>query len=557
MEREYNIYNLFNLKRMLVTNQHEDYDSISFIISKIYLKKFELRIRKPKYADEANEVISKFTKEENEFADKVVGEYNDLDLGKVIVDVFNNFSDKLFGIRGIEISTNKLSSLAINLLKLNKDDTLIDYGSGLGTFLINSLVMTGELKKITGVEISISGSLMSNMALACLLDDDKYEIIHDKIEDLNKELSTYTKSFIYPPFGLRHFMENTKSELFDYTFKNSNSYEWILIDKMLSHLDKEQGRAVAVVTGRCLFTTTDFEYRKSLFEAGLIEGIVEIPKGALLNTNISTYLVVFSNNNDNVRLLALSENKYIKPSELMDLEIANKYFSNPDFITSSVSLSTSVNVCPSNIINENVYKDSFKDIDMISLNEVAEVYVGSPHTKKHFESIITKEKTNYQILTSGDISDGIVDWDNLPYIINDDDKLERFAIHKNDMVITSKSSKFKTVVLDFEPDHNIVVTGGMLIIRALEDKINTIFLKTFFDSELGKQAIDAIATGSVIVSISAKDLRNINIPKVDIEKQNAIARKYNRYSSSLAAYLKEVEDLKNKINNLFDTEMED
>ncbi len=49
-------------------------------------------------------------------------------------------------------------------------------------------------------------------------------------------------------------------------------------------------------------------------------------------------------------------------------------------------------------------------------------------------------------------------------------KFDKFAVKFGDVIVTSKSSKIKTVVIDIEPKEKILVTGGMLIVRPQSDK---------------------------------------------------------------------------------------
>ena len=92
----------------------------------------------------------------------------------------------------------------------------------------------------------------------------------------------------------------------------------------------------------------------------------------------------------------------------------------------------------------------------------------------------------------------------------------------------------------------------MIIIRPNKEKLNPIYLKAFLDSELGQQELRMIQKGSIIVSINAKDLSNIDVPYLDIKKQEQIAKSYQNNVSSLIALKEEAREIENKLKNILD-----
>ena len=125
------------------------------------------------------------------------------------------------------------------------------------------------------------------------------------------------------------------------------------------------------------------------------------------------------------------------------------------------------------------------------------------------------------------------------------------------MVVTSKSSKVKVGVIDFNPTEKIIVTGGMIIVRPDLTKINPIYLKVFLDSDPGRSALKMIQKGSAIVSIGSNDLAEVMIPLIDKSKQDLIANKFNNKVTNLIAFKKEIEQIEKSIKSLFNEEMED
>ena len=94
----------------------------------------------------------------------------------------------------------------------------------------------------------------------------------------------------------------------------------------------------------------------------------------------------------------------------------------------------------------------------------------------------------------------------------------------------------------------------MLIVRPQLNKLNPTYLKMFLDSEIGQKALKSKQKGSIIVSITANSLSSIEIPMIDIKKQNEKAERYNEKLSTLATYKQEIERIENSLKNLFEEE---
>lgn len=69
---------------------------------------------------------------------------------------------------------------------------------------------------------------------------------------------------------------------------------------------------------------------------------------------------------------------------------------------------------------------------------------------------------------------------------------------------------------------NLLVTSQLCIIRPDQTKINPIFLKWYLESESGKEKIMIEQKGSSIQKISIASLKKIEIPEVELKKQEKI-----------------------------------
>lgn len=487
-----------------------------------------------------------------------------LDLSEIQEVVFDALSGNNPMIRDYNLTYDKsLFEIVYNILNIDGAGHIVyDMGSGNGNFLANvykkSLEKGYVLKKLIGKEINTEQAEISKMALKIITNDNVSTLI--KIGNaLDAENFGYTKAFVFPPFGMKQlYNEKTrKSQIFaNIELSSRNTGEWLFIDKMLSQIGG-QWSAVALVTAGSLYRTTDEEYRSKLIQNGLLEAVIELPAGILKNTGVKTDLLVFSKGNNKVKFIDASK----------DFERLNK--SNEIVLLSDAIIEKYNNVnCPSKTIDE--LKESHniepsrnlmeeKEIENgVLLSEIANVFSGNQYTLGVFDknNMLSNEKTGYCILTSSDIEDGLVNWNSLQSIKMDSDKFDKYCVQKNDIIVTSKSSKVKTVVVDIEPKEKIIVTGGMLIVRPKDDKINSTYLKLFLDSEQGQQSLKAIQKGMIIVSINVRDLNNLVIPLIDIDKQEKKAERYNNMLSTLFVYKKEIKQLEEQIKHAFEDEVE-
>lgn len=461
----------------------------------------------------------------------------------------------------IENSNNYICELVNDLLQIDgTGHSVMDFGSGIGNFLAYVYKKAHDsgfiLKDLFGIEINPEQAHISQMALSILTDGSVNPLIKtgNALERVNYP---YTVAYAFPPLGIWKLLNDDfrKSFLFsNIYFTNKNTAEWLFIDNMLSC--EFCKRAIALVTSKALFNDADIEYRNKLISSGLLEGIIELPAGSLWFTAIKTYMLVFSKNNKEVKFVDASnvidaENKRYVNLELPVKTITNMYFSKDVKTKSIEELMDVPNLCPSTVL-----LDVKKFNNGVELKQLANVFIGSQYTLGIFENkgLISDKKTSYRILTSSDIDNGIVRWESLKFVNMKDNKFDKYAVQYGDVVVTSKSSKVKTVVIDIKPKEKILVTGGMLIVRPQLNRLNPTYLKMFLDSEIGQKALKSKQKGSIIVSITANSLSSIEIPMIDIKKQNEKAERYNEKLSTLATYKQEIERIENSLKNLFEEE---
>lgn len=415
-------------------------------------------------------------------------------------------------------NNDSIKNLIIKLLDIKDNDEVIDLGTGEGLFF--QTIKNNNLNiKAKGVELSLKP--YENSLIYSTLLDFRPEFINCNVTDVSN--LSYDKGYIYAPLG-RTILDNDSEFQDNNKFKKLTSLSWLFVDKLIEGLT-DSNKFAAILSDSCLFRNHDDLYRNFLIENNYIESIIKLPTSIVFETNISMNIVIFSKNNKHIKFF--DSNKYKTPSELglrlNDLKVEDLLI---DFNSDDTLKVDYKNLDSSNqLIVTKYLQDKIELKYSTILSDVVEINQGSQYTISYFKDKITTENTNYKILTSNDIVNNSVDYD-LLLQIKEDEKLSKRIAVANDIVMTAKSSTIKTLLLDNEIDSNIVVTGGMFILRPNIDKINPVFLKMFLESNVGIAVIKTIQKGSVIPIINKSDLMNLEISCPPIEIQNEIVKDY-------------------------------
>ncbi len=547
--------NYNNIKNIVLQQSMMNSDYAQTFIENVYsLLVSRNIIKNPKIDLESIELKSVPETLSNSLSDLSVDE-----LKQMVREVLYQNSYRRYGAR--EHTTPQLNELTYRLLELDKsgDNEVLDLCTESGTFIarvLDSGASDCVQKTIYGREINNKFAYIAKLVSDIFGNDfTKVDISNGDIFKENFAVK-FDKARIFIPLITRVFIdEESSSSMFnDVPFRTIANSGWAFIDKALSN-KKDNFRAVAMVLGKNLWENQTSLYRKHIIENGYLEGIIELPTKVLPYTGVQLFLLVLSNNNKEVKFLDASsltiknKNRFSEREIVVTLDIGSildAYFDCKNTKTINETLELK-NLTPSLVTAK---KREIKN--GIRLSDLAEVFTGNQYTLKNFEGMISEDETGYSILRSNDIDNYIINSNNLIHINYEDTKFDKYCIKYGDVIVTSKSSKVKVGVVDFEPKEKIIVTGGMIIVRPDITKLNPTYLKVFLDSEFGQQSIKAIQKGTVIITLNAKDLSEIKIPFVEIEKQESISNQYQRKVASLLALRNEASEIEKQILSLFD-----
>lgn len=471
-----------------------------------------------------------------------------------IIEIIGGLSEYAGRRGGGENTTVKsIIDLSLELLTLEKEDTLLDVGSGIGTTLLEA----SKISSISGIEIN-----PENYMLSCILLD-LFDLSVEKM--MHKDVFTYdlskfnaNKVFMNMPMGLKMSgkkLEDVLKLKFDRSvFKNhikSIDSSWVFALDIIENTEYE--KFVMLMNGNPLYSDIHQDVRKILIDKGKIEAVIALPSNLLAYTAIPIYLVVFSHNNESVKFVdatnLYSDIKYRHTIEKKHIEKIISALGEDSNISKTVE--------DKKLEEEDFTLDplrytmpEFPFEESIELKDVVKsINRGHTISKKDLDQMTSVQPTNYQYLMLQNFQDGILD-EKLPYLKSLDETYERYLLKDNSIII-SRLSPFKIGSVN-KLKTKVLANGNLFFLEIDENKINKDFLTAYLQSRIGLKEIEKYVKGSTMKTISIRDLERIKIPKINMEKQTKIGNQFVLLNSEFKAIKKRTDEIIEERLNMFE-----
>lgn len=483
-------------------------------------------------------------------------------------DIREFLIDDSFGDNYYDCTPQSIIDLSISLFGSTvKKKPLLDLCSGTGSFLYQAK-RNNVASKYYGVEINIDSYISSLIKMQ--LDDpkDTYMYRGDVFAPFdiltNKSKVKFGGVFSNFPFGLR--IQDQEKPNFDEKFKTENDLpitrrnttDYSFISLMLRNLDKT-GKAIAVTAGGPLFNSIDQDIRKYMIDNGLIESIIELPERLFYYTSIKTYLIVMSFGNKSIRFVDLSKCILEKQRNTNILDVSKSI----ELINSNEENDFMKVVNMNDVDNQryNLVPTSYlhqSRIDILNgqdLDEVCEVFTGwqvsSAQLDARFISNPEENDCVTQIIQMGDVNDGIITRNTNLYKV-DDKQFEKFSLKNGDVVISTKSAKVKSAVVEISDNERLIASGSIMVLRVIKDKIDPYYLRAFLDSPIGQHLLSLKQTGNVIPNLTVNNVKKLQIPLLPVSKQKQLAMQYKDKLDKINFEKKRLAKLEKEVDSLFD-----
>lgn len=300
--------------------------------------------------------------------------------------------------------------------------------------------------------------------------------------------------------------------------------EWHEILFNLSLLD-QNGKMVTLITNSTLANNLSVKTRQALVEKGYIESIIELPDRLLENTGIELYAVVLSYGNKGIKFLDASQ-FYTEQRRRKDIDVTSvlENLDNPEvcrFESIESIARESYNLLPKR------YTLKTNIIDGVPLGEICNISRGLVISSKELDDFVTDIDTGVRYLYTKDADGDAVDYSQSPFI--DVEKLKRkFTLLDNDTWLLGRTSPFRSNMLYVEGNDKLIANGNQFSITILPKYKNQYllpYLALYFNSKAGREQIERFAVGQLIKSLSLKDLKTLQIPRVSIERQKEVVNR--------------------------------
>lgn len=457
-----------------------------------------------------------------------------------------------------------MSKLLLNILDIKDNEKVLNLYSNIGDFLIESSLdnpnatIYGNDGKCYDIPILKTSLFSNNIKIL------SRESIQEKMDKIFLNLSLiphyYQKKKVLKVVEVdnrKGITEEYRNRCID-ELKIENeilkdaSLEWLINILSINQLN-DNGKAVCLVERSILFDKENKNIRKYFIENGYIETIIFLPKNILIPYPSRLVLIVFSKENKKIRFIdAYNFGKLEKIKE--EEQDINKLSDNDgDKIIDLLNREDDDKVCISKEI-ENYAEENYNLVVVKNIELFIEILEESGHgtpLKAFTERIIkgsqaieefrTDEKSQNIYLSISDISDGLIDFENIEtYLKKVPESQEKFCLKNNSILLSKYRSSPKLAVAQIPNNMKVIPSGNFIIIEVNEEKLNPWYLTAFFSSPFGSQKL--IEVSANYSTLSVKKIEDITLQLPSIEKQEEIGKKYRES-------LKKIEDIKKKLKD--------
>lgn len=336
-----------------------------------------------------------------------------------------------------------------------------------------------------------------------------------------------------PVFGTRDMADESRGFI-------CREYDLIAAENLALHL-KSGGVLSIILPARITFGGgTVRELREFLQSMFCLKEIAALPSGIFENTGIRTCLLTITtgrtdeviikrygtdienSGKDGVCKLVVSTETFVFEDELLDMGDWNidRIFESQD---------------------DDWIRFRESNVKKQELGTVASIFRGKAVSRKDANG-------NIGVVNISNIGDYEIDYSSLEHIEEEERKVTNYLLRSGDLLIPARGTAIRAAIFE-EQSYPCIASSNVVVIRARDESLSAIFLKLFLDSPLGRKILMARQQGIAVMSISYKELNNMEIPLPSIEEQRAIADEYlreytayknaiheaeNRWSSALA-----------------------
>lgn len=455
----------------------------------------------------------------------------------------------------VDMTEHELSKLIYGISVRENPNSILDICSGQGTFL--SQYRNDVKLKVIGFEINPYAVLLSKLRLD--MNNQNYCI--NEINVLNTPMEAIA-DFVFSeyPWGIR-LGDSVVEDINNVVSYDIGKYraDWAFINKAINATN-ENGVTVVVSPNGVLYSAPDEKIRQQVVENELLSCVISMPANTLLNTSIPYTILVFKKNSKSVKFIDC-QNEYINVGKnrrrINVSSILELYDSKED--KEFVKFVTQDEICKNDWnLNLGLYfvENEFTAFENTkNLKDIASIIPGIQYTSKNVTEL-DPGQGEYDVVRITNLVNEEIELDNLVSIDGEADKLERYLLKENDILIATKGTVLKMCLVTGLKNPKTIFNGNLTVVRTNSNEVSAVYLYNFLNSETGRAMLMMKRTGSVIMNISRNALQELQVPIVDKDVQEIVEKRYFRIIGELSNLKKQQEILKTKLSKIFEEEVE-
>jgi len=365
-------------------------------------------------------------------------------------------------------------------------------------------------------------------------------------------LQTFDFSIMFPPFGLSwkndvHQIYRDIYNRFAFGFPPTSSADWLFVQHQYASL-RENGKGIIALPSGALFNAATSRIRKEVICAGIVECIITLPPGMVPYTGIPISLMVISKTKkaDAQVLMIQAEGLFkdtpsarLKDASILDGFNINSICEIYRERTQISGASTLVDIStlekndwvllPSRYTGSGIIETEYGRLmidypigdNWLPLRRVGSFYRGinvAPHS-------VADEEGPFKIINLADVKNGEINPGHLArYRLTGGANIQKYEALPGDVLVSCKGVAIKICVV---PPHaeNILLSINFIGIRVNRSIFNPLFIKYYLESPAGQVLLQAKQVGTSITTLSTRDLEEIPLPHLSLEKQNQYVQK--------------------------------
>lgn len=478
--------------------------------------------------------------------------------------------------RDIFATPNSISEIAINYLMDGSaaEHTFYDGTAGYGISALKyaeknegAQLFLQEINKtaLTSLRLRL---FMKNLSANLILGD----VIQNPAFVEGGQLIQFDRVFMAPPFGLRlpgELQDEMARDVFNrfvYGVPPRSQGDLAFLSCGLS-ATKPDGKAAFLLPAGVLFRGgPEKEIRQNLIDFDVIEAVVALPSSLHSFTSINTVLVLCNKNKIESRkrkILMIDAEDFgvnnkketiLEPQDIQkinnivslgqEVDEVSKFVSTEEiklaqltpnkYIVKKVTLNSEFGDLMFNM-------DELEKIETRPLLQFVEFYRGFNAPTKD-----ENEDGEVGVLKISDIQDGEIHYNSITrYSITNNAKVDNYRIQKGDVLLSIRGVNRKVAL--FNSDNEDILMSQNFSGMRCNELLDPRFLQLYLESPVAQYFLDSYTTGSTIMNVSLKDLKNLPIPVISLDEQKRIVTAFDEEQQMLNEEIKRLEVRKKEL----------